>query len=170
MTTPNFYNVHGQITSPFEGAMALIAEIIRERPNLDGGLCTGNPTGAHDLVDLATDHPNRLDGREAKRDLRNMCSACPVREQCPDRADKPAPNRKPPRPTRARRHYPPRTCGRGHKVEGPNTLSDGDCRACSRARGWGTRNGITADDPRVLQMSNKHYFDIMQNHLLGGTA
>ena len=164
MTRPDRYTTVSHIGSPFEGAMALVAEIIRERPNLPEGLCTGNPVGAIDLVDEARD---RGRNSEAHKQLRAMCSACPVREQCPDRADiAPKPRRRAPQG----RQPVGGKCRRGHRVEAPNIRGDGQCLACTRARQWGQRRRIPATDPRVTQIAQKQYLDIMKNHLLGGTA
>lgn len=163
MTKPDTYNTVSHIRSPFEGAMALVAEIIRDRPNLAGGLCTGNPVGAIDLVDQIRD--TRGAPGEAHQKMRDMCRRCPVRDRCPDRADRaPKPRRRAPQG----RQLVGGKCRRGHRVEGPNIRGDGQCRACTRARQWGQRRSIPAADPRVTQIAQKHYLDIMKTHLLNG--
>ena len=151
MTRPDRYTTVSHIGSPFEGAMALVAEIIRERPNLPEGLCTGNPVGRIDLVDAAMER--RLhDGQDARQKLRAMCRQCPVREQCPDRADT-QPRR---RPTQ-KSSITTEDCFYGHPITGPNRqvrYGSARCLACVRASDRLYSLGKSHDDTLHAELAN----------------
>lgn len=55
-------------------------------------------------------------------------------------------------------------CPREHDLFPPNLVSDAgerSCRACSMAKSWARRNGISLDDPRWVEEADRRYAEIM---------
>ncbi|MCX6468088.1 MAG: WhiB family transcriptional regulator [Corynebacteriales bacterium] len=58
--------------------IGLIAEIVRESPNLPDAACTSSPH----LFDPAGDHETRESVADRQRQARRICSTCPVLDDC----------------------------------------------------------------------------------------